>query len=198
MKSKNGYSERYELALRIAAIAHRDQNRKGGDLPYITHPVQVSIILVRYGFPIEAAIAGLLHDVVEDQDYELAQIEKQFGAQVAEIVGILSERKRDRYGKKRPWETRKRESLDKMCQSSPEAVAVKVADVLHNARCFVLDFRQTGPGLWRHFSRGAEAQLAYYRKVLEVARERLGPHPLVNELGDALDDLASICDNNEP
>jgi (p)ppGpp synthase/HD superfamily hydrolase len=190
------YSELYEQALRLATTLHRSQNRKGSDLPYITHPLHVSVILLRHGFSTEVAVAGLLHDVVEDQGYELDQIEEQFGARVAEIVAALSERKEDAQGAKRPWETRKREALEHMRQASLEAVAVKVADTLHNVHCFVLDLRREGPKLWEHFSRGPGPQLDYYCEVLQIARERLGNHPLVDELADAIENLACTTAEN--
>ena len=68
------FSSRYDAALALAARAHRDQLRKGTDLPYVTHPAHVSIILLRHGFGEDLAIAGLLHDVVEDTDTSLRLI----------------------------------------------------------------------------------------------------------------------------
>ena len=192
MEKKQGYSERYEQALRMAATAHRRQNRKSSDLPYVTHPFHVSVILLRHGFPADVAIAGLLHDVVEDQGVELDVIEDRFGPVVAEIVAALSERKTDAQGQKRPWEVRKREALEHMRQASREAVAVKVADALHNARCTACDVRRDGPQVWERFNRGSERQIDYYRRIVHVARERLEGHPLVAELADAVEDLASL------
>jgi (p)ppGpp synthase/HD superfamily hydrolase len=182
-------SERYEEALRIAAVEHREQNRKGNDLPYITHVVHVAQILCHYGFPEDVVVAGLLHDVVEDQNYPLAKIEEQFGPQVAEIVAALSERKRDDEGEKRPWEARKEEALEILREASTEAVAVKAADTLHNAHCLAQDLRREGAHTWTRFSRGPDATQWYYGQVLQLARERLDDHPLVAELSDALEDV---------
>jgi (p)ppGpp synthase/HD superfamily hydrolase len=187
-----GYSELYERALRVAAIAHRDQDRKGSDVPYITHPVQVSLILLRHGFPSDVVIAGLLHDVVEDQGYPLSQIEEAFGPQVAEIVAALSEDKRDIQGNKRPWEVRKREALEHMRQAGQGVAAVKAADTLHNIRCILLDAQREGTEVWERFARGPDLMLNYYRQIAQVAREQLGEHPLVDELTDATEDLATI------
>lgn len=194
MKTNVGYSELYEDALRLAAVAHRHQNRKGCDIPYITHPVHVSVILLHHGFPTEVAIAGLLHDIVEDQGYDISQIEDKFGPRVAEIVAALSEHKTDAQGAKRPWEVRKREALEHMRQASLEAVAVKAADALHNTRCTVLDVRRKGPQVWRRFTRCPRPTLNYYRQVLQIARERLHDHPLVDELADSLEYLARAVD----
>ena len=192
MKIERGYSERYERALRLAASAHRSQNRKAGDVPYITHPFHVSVILLRHGFSTDVAIAGLLHDVVEDQGFALGEIEERFGGRVAGFVAALSERKQDAHGVKRPWEVRKREALEHMRQGDVEVAAIKVADALHNAVCTAQDVRQDGPGAWQRFKRGPESQLDYYRRILEIARERLRDHPLVDEFAEAIEDLAQF------
>jgi (p)ppGpp synthase/HD superfamily hydrolase len=194
MERERGYSERYEEALRVVTVAHRQQTRKGSGLPYVIHPVHVSVILLRHGFSMESAIAGLLHDVVEDQDYDLAEIRSRFGARVADMVTALSERKSDAVGVKRPWEVRKREALEQIRQASREAVAVKCADTLHNAHSFVQDLRREGAEIWQHFNRGPQSQLDYYRRVLDLAEERLGTHPLVAELADAVGQLTRVIE----
>ena len=195
MEIEDGYTENYEEALRLAVVAHRQQTRKGSGLPYIIHPVHVSVILLRHGFSTDAAIAGLLHDVVEDQGYEMAQIREHFGPRVAGLVDALSEHKRDASGQKRPWGVRKREALEKVREASREAAAVKAADALHNAESFLEDLRRAGPQIWQHFNEGPQHQLAYYRRIVEVSRERLGPHPLVDELNRAVDSLAQAIED---
>ncbi len=186
MDTVRGYSASYEEALQVATVAHLDQRRKGSQLPYIVHPIHVSVILLRHGFSTEIAIAGLLHDVVEDQGYELAEIERRFGPKVSSMVDALSEEKRDAQGNERAWEVRKREALEKLRRASREAVAVKAADVLHNAQSFVRDLRREGPDVWHHFNRGPRQQMCYYRDVLGVVRDGWAGHPLVTELADAV------------
>lgn len=146
-------AELYERALRLAATLHRKQNRKKTRVPYITHPVHVSVILLGHGFETDVAVAGLLHDVVEDQMYPQTEIADQFGTKVTQIVNSLTERKQDEHGNERPWEDRKREGIERMKQASDEAVAVKVADTLHNARSIAMDIRKKGPKVyngWRN------------------------------------------------
>jgi len=186
-----GYDELYEEALRLAARAHRSQVRKGTDLPYIAHPVHVSAILQRYSFPRETVIAALLHDVVEDQDVSVAEIESQFGAVIAEIVDALSERRNDTEGGVRPWYVRKAEAVEKIRQASANAAAVKAADVLHNAQSILYDLRHEGPSVWQRFTRGPEQMLGYYGRVAALVSVRLGDHPLVREL------LAALAEINE-
>ena len=186
------YSEKYEAALILAAREHRAQNRKGTDIPYITHPVLVSIILARHGFPDPVVIAGLLHDVVEDQNYPLTMVEAEFGTEVAEMVGALSEQKRDATGKVRPWLERKQENLDKLYRASAGAVAVKAADALHNILTLEADLRRDGAVVWERFNTDPRSSLWYYRSVARLARERLDDHPLVIELEEAVATLTLL------
>ncbi|MFN2291293.1 MAG: HD domain-containing protein [Anaerolineae bacterium] len=183
-----GYSDRYDAALVLAARAHRDQLRKGTDIPYVVHAFHVSAILLRYGYGEDVTIAGLLHDVVEDQGIALSRIESDFGPTVAEMVRALSEKKMED-GEARPWEARKRELLAQIRHAGPQTAAVKAADTLHNSRRMAADLRREGPRIWRLFSRGPEQSLWYYERVLDIVREHLGTHPLVDELADAVQDL---------
>jgi (p)ppGpp synthase/HD superfamily hydrolase len=182
------YSERYNAALTLAAAAHQGQMRKGSDVPYIVHPVHVSTILLRHGFSEDVVIAGLLHDVVEDQDVPLADIEADFGFEVAEMVAVLTEQKREG-DVERPWEVRKQEALSELQRASPEAVAAKAADVIHNAHALAADLRRDGPVVWRRFKRGPEETIWYYRSVAEIVRSCWGTHPLCDELEGAIQDL---------
>jgi (p)ppGpp synthase/HD superfamily hydrolase len=179
------YSQRYENALAFAARAHLSQVRKVGGNPYIVHLAHVSIILLRHGFSEDVAIAGLLHDAVEDQDIPLADIEAGFGPEVAGIVAVLTERKREG-GAERPWQVRKGEALDQLRRASLAAVAVKAADTLHNAHSLALGLRREGPSIWHKFSSEPRDTLWYYRSVATIVRERLGAHPLAKELDAAL------------
>jgi len=183
-----GYSARYEAALILAIRAHRSQLRKGSDIPYASHPIHVSVILLRYGYPEDLALAGLLHDVVEDQDVSIAAIEDEFGPSVAERVLAVTELKSEG-GAKRPWKVRKEEALAHMREGSQDVAALKAADVLHNSRSLAAQLRRTGAATWQHFSRGPEDALWYYRSIAGVARQRLGPVPLVEELEQAVRDL---------
>ena len=184
----NSYSEQYDAALALAASTHAGQTRKGSTIPYIVHPVHVSVILIRYGFPEDVAIAGLLHDIVEDQDYPLSAIEARFGPAVAEMVAAATERKKEA-GQSRRWEDRKQEALDHMRHASTDAVAVKAADVLCNSRTMAAAVRREGASVWEHFSRGPEQSMWYYRSMADLCHERMAGHPLLAELDEALHDL---------
>ena len=189
----NGFSPRYDAALALAARAHRDQVRKGTDLPYIAHPVHVSAILMNHGFGEDLAIAGLLHDVVEDTDISLETIQADFGPVVAGLVEAVTETKTVG-GVELPWEQRKAEKLALLQSGSPDVAALKAADAIHNARAIVADLECDGATVWARFKRGPEQTVSYYRAIYDGVRAKLSTHPIVAELSDAVDALAEMAD----
>ncbi len=181
-------SPQYERALQFAARAHRQQMRKGTDIPYITHVVHVSVVLLRYGFDEDVVIAGLLHDVVEDCGVTPQELEALFGANVARLVEAVSERKRIG-GVERSWEERKTEAIAHLRHGDSAVAALKAADALHNIYSIVTDLALVGSAVWQRFKRGPDRMLWYYREILAVVRDTLGDHPIVAELARAIADL---------
>jgi (p)ppGpp synthase/HD superfamily hydrolase len=186
----NAFSPRLDAALKLAAHAHRNQVRKGTDIPYIAHPVAVAFLLAGHGFGEDLVIAGLLHDVVEDCDIELGQLEAAFGPSVARLVEAVSETK-TAGGVERPWEERKAEKLAHLHAGGPDVAALKAADALHNVQSILADMREVGPAVWERFKRGAAPSLRYYREILADVQAKLGDHPLAAELAAAVDELAA-------
>jgi (p)ppGpp synthase/HD superfamily hydrolase len=184
-----GYSPRFYRALVVAAQAHRAQVRKGTDVPYIVHPAQVAIILFRHGFDEDLAIAGALHDTVEDCDVSLQEIQREFGDDVAALVDSVTEKKSEN-GTKRPWRVRKEEMLAHLAGSTARTAALKAADALHNAACTLDDVVAHGPRAWDRFNAGAAESIWYYREVSRLVSERLGDHELARELADVVEQLA--------
>ena len=123
--------EAYELANE----AHKNQMRRSGD-PYITHPLHVAIILAELEMDKESIIAGLLHDVVEDTDYTLEDIEKRFGPDVSLLVDGVTKLTRLSLGTSDKLEMQA-ENLRKMFLSMSKdirIIIIKLADRLHNMR----------------------------------------------------------------
>jgi (p)ppGpp synthase/HD superfamily hydrolase len=78
-------------ALAFADQRHAGQTRDIDDLPFVTHPVEVACLLHEGGYPDEVVAAGVLHDVVEDTDAELSDLEARFGGRVAELVKAVTD-----------------------------------------------------------------------------------------------------------
>ncbi|MDF2567849.1 MAG: relA [Oscillospiraceae bacterium] len=120
-------------AYKIADEAHKGQNRVSGD-PYVSHPIAVAYILVELGMDTDCICAALLHDVVEDTDTSLTQIQKEFGHDVSLLVDGVT-----KLGKV-PLSTREEqqaENIRKMFLAMSQdirVVIIKLADRLHNMR----------------------------------------------------------------
>jgi (p)ppGpp synthase/HD superfamily hydrolase len=153
-------------SLRYAAIAHRTQVRKGSDTPYISHPVAVAMILQRYGFDESVLAAAILHDVVEDTPVTLAEVEKEFGPHIAELVHWVSEPKRDESGQELPWAYRKQYKFEQLQKAPVKARAIALADKLHNLYS-VLDDERAGRNVWSRFKASKSDWLANATRVVE-------------------------------
>lgn len=123
-------------AFNLGFEAHKEQKRASGE-PYFNHPFSVTEILISMGMDSESICAGLLHDVVEDTDITLVQIEKQFNKNVALLVDGVT-----KLGKiSIPREQQQSENIRKMLIAMSEdirVIIIKLADRLHNMR--TLDF----------------------------------------------------------
>ena len=143
-EESNGARALIEHAYTVAEKAHAGKERKSGE-PYIKHPLSVAFLLTEIGMDTDTIAAGLLHDVVEDTDTDLASLEQTFGPQIASLVdGVtkleqIEHEQRERF-KDDPEALRdaqESESLRKMFLAMAQdlrVVIIKLADRLHNMR----------------------------------------------------------------
>ena len=183
---------RFDEALGYAAELHRTQTRKGGDIPYLGHLLSVASLVIEGGGTEDQAIAGLLHDAVEDQGREgrtLVEIREKFGDDVATIVEECSDT--DEVPKP-PWKPRKEAYIKHLAKASEATVLVSLADKLDNARAILRDHRLVGNELWLRFSeKNPEEHLWYYGALLEAYKDRESTKStwLVDELERVLGEL---------
>lgn len=157
----------YELAVR----AHSEQRRKSGE-PYILHPIEVARICIEeIGLGPTAAICALLHDVVEDTDVSLKDIEVQFGTKIAKIVDGLT-----KLDASYDMDSNQAENFRKVLSTLVEdvrVVLIKMADRLHNMR--------TLGSMPRHKQLKIAAETTY---IYAPLAHRLGLYNLKTELQD--------------
>jgi guanosine-3',5'-bis(diphosphate) 3'-pyrophosphohydrolase len=159
-----------ERAFEVAARAHAGQKRRSGD-PYITHPVAVASILAELGMTPPTLAAALLHDTVEDTEYTLDQLRRDFGDEVAMLVDGVTKLDKVTYG-----DAAQAETVRKMVVAMSRDIRVlviKLADRLHNART------------WRYVPQASAARKA--RETLEIyapLAHRLGMNTIKWELED--------------
>ncbi|MEU7635960.1 RelA/SpoT family protein [Streptomyces sp. NPDC039016] len=159
-----------ERAYQVAERWHRGQKRKSGD-PYITHPLAVTTILAELGMDPATLMAGLLHDTVEDTEYGLDTLRRDFGDQVALLVDGVTKLDRVKFG-----EAAQAETVRKMVVAmakDPRVLVIKLADRLHNMRTM------------RYLKREKQEKKA--RETLEIyapLAHRLGMNTIKWELED--------------
>jgi len=156
--------KKYKKAIDYAFALHSNQYRKGTTIPYFTHLVSVSNNVIENGGNTDEAIAGLLHDAVEDQGGEktLKLIRKRFGNKVAKIVEECSDTK---ITPKPPWLERKKKYLSGMKKSTQSSLFVSLCDKLHNATCIVNDYQRIGRTLWKRFNAKPNQIVWYYSSL---------------------------------
>jgi (p)ppGpp synthase/HD superfamily hydrolase len=182
------YGERFDDALLYASGLHRDQLRKGTNVPYITHLLAVASIVGENSGTEEEVVAALLHDAPEDQGGEdtLRDIRARFGDEVAEIVDGCTDTYED---PKPPWRERKERYLVHLANASDSVRLVSSADKLHNARSVLSDYRVLGEDLWSRFNGKKVGTLWYYRAVVDTLP---GEGPIVEELDRVVSELENI------
>ncbi len=157
-------------AYEVAEKYHEGQKRKSGD-PYITHPVAVATILAEMGMTGSILAAALLHDTVEDTEYSLEAVTKEFSEEIAMLVDGVTKLDKVTYGDAAPAET-----VRKMVVAMSRDIRVlliKLADRLHNART------------WRYVSPESSSRKA--KETLEIfapLAHRLGMNTVKWELED--------------
>ena len=184
-------TDRFTQAVDYARIAHATQFRKGTSIPYLYHLLGVASIVLEYGGNEDQAIAGLLHDVLEDCGAKHEPIiRSQFGAAVADIVQACTdgtvEEKSDAANAGNKFENWRMRKLNYLAHLRTEAAAVLLVsgcDKLHNARAIVgdLEHPEVGPKVFERFTAGRGGTLAYYHSLSEIFRDRAAPMALAFE-----------------
>ena len=138
-KSNKSYDlERIKAAFTMARQAHEGQMRSSGD-PYISHPIEVAIILVGLGMDSDTIIGGILHDVVEDTSITLEDIQKRFGGDVADLVDGVTKLANIPYSSRAEQQAENVRKMLLAMAKDVRVVIIKLADRLHNMR--TLDYR---------------------------------------------------------
>ncbi|MFB8089989.1 RelA/SpoT family protein [Streptomyces sp. NPDC055992] len=169
-KTETSTLRQIERAYQVAERWHRGQKRKSGD-PYITHPLAVTTILAELGMDPATLMAGLLHDTVEDTEYGLDTLRRDFGDQVALLVDGVTKLDKVKFG-----EAAQAETVRKMVVAmakDPRVLVIKLADRLHNMRTM------------RYLKREKQEKKA--RETLEIyapLAHRLGMNTIKWELED--------------
>ena len=189
-------TERYAQAVVYASILHGAQVRKGTQIAYMSHLLGVSSLVIEAGGDEDLAIAGLLHDAVEDAGGlpRLADVRTRFGDRVADIVLACSDSTDEKWKQTDTYEERKQKYLDHLAEAPDDVVLVSTADKLHNARAIVTDLKRSGADVLSKFNGTPEEVLWHYRECLKIAVDREVSDTLTLPLEAAVDVIRSYVD----
>jgi len=213
-----------EHAIELAAQWHDGTYRKGTwreaafdvpddahvQTPAMAHATAVASIVRRAGWGDDAIAAAYLHDALEDANRHGAHLRREqmhdaVGPDVTRLVAFVSEEKYDADGAERPWDARKEGYVEQIRTALPEAVAVSLADKLHNLWS-MNQALQSGEAIFTPgpnrtaLSAGPDRQRAFYHAVLDASTSADDPRlePMRTRLHDELrrfSDLASHLDD---
>lgn len=187
-------TDRYIEAVAYALRKHQFQQRKTSPAPFVAHILSVSSLVLEHDGSETEAIAGLLHDVLEDTETTQAELAERFGDDVVALVvectdPLLGPDKLSSYTQ------RKQAKLDRLHVMSESAILVYACDKLHNLRQIAEDMRDYGESMWTHTNGGYEGTIGWYSAYLSRLTERLGPRraSLRSELVAAIGDVQRVA-----
>lgn len=194
------YGPRYEEALSYAARLHATQLRKAGPgtpptIPYVAHLLEVSSLVWIGGGTETEAIAGLLHDALEDQhEYTSSdEIARRFGDEVARIVEHCTDGEPGGERSERSWLERKIPYLIRLWSADPPEMLVTCADKISNARAMVNDHAEVGDDLWNRFNAKPPQIAWYYDEVTQAVEHSRPGQPLTKQLRALADELRRLA-----
>ena len=152
-------------AIIYAVEKHAGQLRKGTQIPYIVHPMEVLALLNEMRADMTVIIAGVLHDTVEDTSATIDDIIREFGEDVAELVGNHTE------DKSKTWFQRKSQGLRELAEGSFDLKCLVLADKLSNVRNMYRDYMIEGDEYWDRFNAPFEKQAWYYNSAVKAMEE---------------------------
>jgi hypothetical protein len=192
---------RFAQALAEAHRLHGGQYRKVAAIPYVSHLLAVTALVLEYGGDEDQAIAALLHDAIADAAEKeggapalRSHLAALFGARVLFLIEHCTDADTT---SKRPWRERKEAHLRRLKDAPADALLIVAAEKLHNLRALVSDLSRFGVEAWSRFRGAREGTLWYLHSSTLIARRRLGG-PIATALHRALDELHEVDDRTRP
>lgn len=182
------WSSRIDKAIEVAARMHGNQFRRNGITPYIVHPITVAWMVSEYTDNENTIIAALFHDLIEDvEGYELSDMEKDFGSEVAKMVAMMSNNIDVEPGEK--WIDKKKNYLNKLEKADNQVLLVLLMNHLHNLVTMREELKEYGGKFWDKFhgSRGEKYQWVHSCWELFVSKKL--PEKPVNKMEFLIDEI---------
>ena len=177
---------------------HAEQCRKKTQIPYVSHLIQVAGLVLEHGGNTDQAIAGLLHDCLEDAPSppERARREEDIDAAFgADVLGMILDctdtLAEESLEDKRNWDERKKSYIAHLGEAPKASLLVVACDKRHNLGSIVGDVRSDGPAVFDRFTATPDQHVWYFESILAAIRNDV-PQRLVVEIEDLLEKLRAL------
>ena len=181
----------FDKAMIFAVKAHSNTERRGKGFPYIIHPMEAVAIVATITSDQELLAAAALHDVVEDTDVTIGEIESEFGPRIAGLVASESDLVIEGKSEEETWHQRKQYAIGRLAKASREAKIVAMGDKLSNLRAIANDYGGIGDKLWSRFHVSDPAAHEWHYRGLGQALSELDGTAAYREFNQLLDRIFS-------
>lgn len=162
-------------AAEFAARAHEGVMRKGSQIPYISHPMEVAMIVSLMTDDENLIAVAYLHDVIEDAGVTYETLEQEFGTRVAQLVRTESE------DKSKTWIERKQDTIDRLETAGREDRLLAFGDKLSNLRSTAKDYLVVKDEIWKKFRAKDKRLHAWYYESMVKFFADFNEYPFYEE-----------------
>lgn len=160
-------SEKIFKAISFANQAHKFQLRKGTNIPYVVHPIQVMHLVASCDGTEEMQIAALLHDVLEDTQVSENEILTNFGESILSMIQDLTEPKLQE-DKSLSWKKRKIHTLENLKIIPRNTLCIALCDKFDNLASIQREKWFEGNKIWKRFNADLQDQKWYYESLVKI------------------------------
>ena len=161
----------------------------------MAHLLNVCKILAERDCEDEVLSAALLHDIVEDTEITIQEVEDRFGKRIAEIVRGCTEQdklEKQAMDKRASWKERKQHTIHFLkTEATDEQLLVAAADKLDNLRSIAYDQKRIGEAIWKRFNASKEQQHWYYLWIADAFEKRANEKNVV--LRELAAEMKALC-----
>ena len=177
-----------DRAIEFAVRAHHNTERRGKGFPYIVHPMEAVTIVATITPDQELLAAAALHDVVEDTQFTLDDLRREFGDRVAGLVEMESDKFVHGLSEADSWRDRKQAAIDRLASAPLDAKIVAMGDKLSNMRAIARDYLVLGDKLWERFhAPGGRADHEWHYRGLAQSLNELAGTPAFTEFAHLIE-----------
>jgi (p)ppGpp synthase/HD superfamily hydrolase len=179
MPSAIGTSAVVRDAYDLLVSKHAGQRQRVNGRPYVEHPVLVATDVSRAGFDPEIVAAALLHDIVEDSDVSIDDVQERFGRRVSVLVEAMTDDVEIE-----PYERRKALHREQVVAAGPEAAAIFAADKLNNVRALRSAYAEDGEAVAKRFKQPLDMKVRVWVADAEMVSAYAAAVPYAQVLED--------------